>query len=146
MSPSEFVVIPQWTRVMTVSFARSALLFVLSSVALNASDGNAAQPVRLLNGHVIPGGSCGTGVTTKSERSAIVRRWLVAPGFAGAISLASAVLIRRQLRRVVHQRWRRRGAVLTGILGAVSLMLGLYVLVVGSLHLFNVISLYEPLF
>lgn len=146
MNPSEFVANPPRNRVITVSLARSALLFVLLSVVLNASDGNAAQPVRLLNGRVIPGGSCGTGVTTRSERSAIVRRWLVAPGLAGSISLASAVLIRRQLRRVVHQRWRRQGAVLTGILGAVSLMLGLYVLVVGSLHLFNVISLYERRF
>lgn len=133
---------------MSAGFVRDALFVTLISFALNASDSMASQPPFTYPGGGIagPGGSCGTGVTSKSERAAILTRWLVAPSIAGAISLVSAVVVRRRLRLISDQRRRSRSAALVGILGAVALTLGLYVLLVGGLHLFNVFSLYEPMF
>lgn len=54
--------------------------------------------------------------------------------------------MRRRLRRIADLRWRTGGALLVGLLGAMSLVVGLFVLLVGSLHLSGVIALHEPLF
>ena len=132
---------------MSCRFIREAMFFTLISLTLQVSDSPASQPpIRFPDGRIAPGGSCGTGVTSRSERTAILTRWLVAPAVTGALSLASALVIRRRLRLVVDQRRRTRSAVLVGVLGAVALTLGLYVIVVGGLHAFGVFSLYEPMY
>ena len=132
---------------MSASFVRVALLVALISHALNVSALMASQPpMTFPDGRTVPGGSCGMGVTSQSERAAILTLWLVVPSLAGATSLLSAVIIRRRLRFVSDQRRRTRMAALVGILGAVALTLGIYVLLVGGLHTFDVFSLYEPMF
>lgn len=132
---------------MFVTFDRATLFVTLVLLVLNASESEASQPpIVLPGGQVVPGGSCGMGVTSRKERTAILTRWLLAPAVAGTISLMSAVVIRRRLRFVSDQRRRSRLAVVVGILGGVALMFGLFVLVVGGLHAFNVFSLYEPIF
>lgn len=128
---------------MTFEFSKCFLFAAMFGIA--ASSANASQPPLVApDGSVIPEKSCGWGVTTSSERTAILARWIVVPTMLGLLSLGSAVLIRRRLRRITDDRWRRRCAALVGVLGAASLLLGLFVLMFGVLHVFDVISLYEP--
>ena len=132
---------------MTVGVVRKVSLLMLLSCSVGMSTVHAAKrPIELPDGRVIPGESCGWGVTTFGERTAILLKWLVAPSLFGATSLTAAVLIRKRLRRVVDQQRREGWAVLVGLLGAVSLLSALHVLFFGSLHAFDVISLYEPMF
>ena len=132
---------------MTVGVVRKFSLLMLLSFSVGMSTVHAAKrPVELPDGRVIPGQSCGSFVTTIGEREAILMKWLGAPALIGVTSLTAAVLMRRRLRRVVDQQRRTRWAVLVGLLGAVSLLSGLHVLFLGSLHAFGVFSLYEPMF
>jgi hypothetical protein len=126
---------------------QSALLAVLLVLTWPVSDSFGAQkPIALPDGRVVPGESCGMGVTTQSERMAILTRWIVAPTIAGAATLTTAVAIRRRLCHIGDPRRRAFSAAFMGILGAISLLLGLFVFLVSGLHLFDVFSLYEPIF
>jgi len=93
MNPSISAANPPRKGKMSAEFVRPTLICVLIPLVFVVREGTASEPLRMSpGGPVVPGRSCSSGVTTKSERSAIVRRWLIIPGFAGAISLASAVL------------------------------------------------------
>ena len=131
---------------MSEHFVRNALLAVLLSLVWPVSDSWGAQPpITLPDGRVVPGGSCGMGVTTQGERAAILTRWIEAPAFASIAILTCAIAIRRQLRHISDRRRRAYSTAIVGILGAIALTLGLFVLLVGGLHLFDVFSLYEPM-
>lgn len=132
---------------MSEQFVRKVLLATLLTVVGTVNFAWGAQPpITLPDGRVVPGGSCGLGVTTQSERVAILTRWLAGPTFVGIFMLTSAAAVRRRLGRMSDPVRRARSAKVVGVLGATALTLGLYVLLAGGLHLFDIISLYEPMF
>lgn len=131
---------------MSEHFVRNALLAVLLALVWPVSDSWGTQPpITLPDGRVVPGGSCGMGVTTQSERAAILTRWIAAPSFASIALLTCAIAFRRRLCHISDRRRRTYSAAIVGIMGAIGLTLGLLVLLVGGLHLFDVFSLYEPM-
>lgn len=130
---------------MTSRIVRRVVTLLLCAIAIGANSALAGQPPQVTSdGRVIPGESCGFGVTTRNERIAILGRWIVTPAVFSLVSLGAAVTIRRRMRRIVSSRRRTLCAKLVGVFGAVWILLCLHVVLVGGLHFFDVISLYEP--